>query len=261
MRNEWDGTTIAPQALDITPRYVMDSVVCIPLTVRGEVRGLYAVELHSSGRIKPSIVALMQRLGRSLSSLLWNADVYEYDQQKTSGAVQQFLHAIRRFSFDPIFLEERYRAGFVARPFHPEFGEVEARISRLLETRNIRARSYRPSGGHDYIVDEIEKEIRSSHFCIADVTGGSANVMMEVGMMMILGKHFLLIRRRDDATVRPFNISHLPIHEYDLGGEEAGVRIWDTAANRFQPLDQLLDGFIAQLPAESGFSSASPWIR
>ena len=261
MRNELDGTMIAPEFLDINPRYVMDSVTCIPLMVRGEVRGLYAVELHSSGRIKPSIIALLQRLGRSLASLLWNADVYEYDQQKTSGAVQQFLNAIRKFTFDPIFLEEHYRAGFVARPFQPAFGEVEARLTKLLEVRYIRARCYRPSGGHDYIIDDIEKEIRSSHFCIADVTGASANVMMEVGMMMVLGKHFLLIRRRDDTTPRPFNISHLPIHEYDLGGDEAGLRMWDAATSRFLPLDQLIDNFIGQLSAESGSSSASPWNR
>ena len=64
-------------------------------------------------------------------------------------------------------VEGHYRAGFVARPFQPAFGEVEARLTKLLEVRYIRARCYRPSGGHDYIIDDIEKEIRSSHFCIA----------------------------------------------------------------------------------------------
>jgi hypothetical protein len=260
IKNEWDGTMIDPDLLDINPRYVMDSVACIPLTVRGEIRGLYAVELHSSGRIRSPFIALMERLGRSLSSMLWNADVYEFDQQKTSGAVQQFINGIRRFVFDPIFLEEHYRAGFVSRPFQETFAEVEARLAKLLESKHIRARSYRPSGGREYIIDDIQKEIRSSHFCVADVTGTSPNVMIEVGMMMTLGKHFLLLRRHGESAPRPFNISHLPVHEYDLGGEDTGLRIWDHSKSRFQPMDHVLDSFIRQLPAESGFSSASPWM-
>ncbi len=262
IRNEWNGEMVDPETLDVAPgRYVIDSTICIPLVVRGEVRGVYAVELHTSGKLAFSVVALMERLGKALSSLLWNADVYQYDQQKTSGAVQQFLNATRGFAFDSIFLEERYRAGFIARPFQADFAEVEARVSRLLEMKHIRARCYHPSGGREYVVEEIQKEIRNSHFCIADVTGATPNVMTEVGMMMILGKHFLLLRRRDDSTPLPFNIAHLPVRDYELSSDDEKLRIWNPGTSRFQPLDRVFDDFIGRLPVESGFSSASEWIR
>jgi hypothetical protein len=257
VRNEASGEMVPPTVLDLRADYRMDSTLCMPLTVRGTVLGVYAVELQTSGRLQPPILGLMQRLGRSLSSLLWNVDVYRYDQERTSRAVQQFLSSIQHFRFDPIFLEEDFRSGFIARPFKPEFADVETRIAKLFSARGIRARAYRPSGRTEYIIDEIQKDIGGSHFCIADVTAENANVMAEVGMMMTMRKHFMLIRRHGDRTPPPFDVSAFPVYEYDVADQ--GLRFWDPGASQFQPFEQCLDSFLDHLPTETGFATAGKW--
>lgn len=257
-RNKATGDAVPPESLDIRPPSSIGSMMCIPLVVRGKVHGIYSVELQATGRLRPPILGLLQRLGRSLASLLWNADVYEFDQHKTSRAVQQFLFAIRSYAFDPIFLEERYKSSFLARPFEADFTEFETRVSEVLKRKKVRARCYRPTGGREYVVEDIQKEIRNSHFCIADISGTNPNVMTEVGMMMVLGKHFLLLRKRGDPGLPPFDIRHLPIYEYEMNDGE-GLRVWSPGGNSYQPFGQVVDDFIRHLPVDSGFSTASDW--
>lgn len=247
VNNEVDGSIVDPDFLDMRGKYAwMNSMMCVPLTVRGDVRGLYSVELQASGRLNKNVLDLLQRIARSLAAMLWNADVYEYDLEKTSRAIQQFLASMSTFAFDPIFLEQRFPSGFIARPFEKSFSEVDEKIVELFRARDVHARRYEPEGGRRFIIDEIMSQIRNSHFGIADITGSNPNVLTEVGMMMSLNKHFMLIRAKGDPAPPPFDISQYPLYEYELGTE--GLRIWNPTDNKYQSFEQVLDRFIAQLP-------------
>lgn len=257
--NEVDSTKITPEYLDMPGRYDwMDSMMCIPLMVRGNVWGLYSVELQTSGRLNANVLDLLQRIGKALAALLWNADVYAFDLEKTSRAIQQFLAKIGTFSFDPIFLEERFRSGFIARPFDTSFSDIEEKLVALFKARGVRARRYIYEGGRRYIIDDIMAHIQRSHFGIADITDANPNVLMEVGMMMSHRKHFMLIRKKGEVSPLPFDISQYPLYEYELRPE--GLRTWSSVDNRFQSFEEVLDRFITQLPTSTGFASADEWM-
>jgi hypothetical protein len=92
--------------------------------------------------------------------------------------------------------------------------------------------------------------------------------MAEVGMMMILRKHFLLLRqrtdagqhrRRGDSPTIPFDVGQLPIHFYEVGSEAEDLQIF-LPGGTSQRFNDVLDNFIGQLPSETGFPSAQPWI-
>ncbi|HEV3400405.1 MAG TPA: hypothetical protein VG078_01170, partial [Acidimicrobiales bacterium] len=138
-----------------------------------------------------------------------------------------------------------------------DYSVVEERIRELLEERGIRARAYEPAGGTRYIVDDIQAQIRRSHFCIADMTGLNPNVVAEVAMMIVMRKHFMLIKRRGDLTEIPFDFSQYPFHEYEVNA--SGLRTWNTAQSTFQPFEAVLDRFIERLPQDTGFFSAQQY--
>jgi hypothetical protein len=261
IKNEANGAEVHPDYLDMRGRSDwMDSMMCVPLMVRGDVRGLYSVELQVSGRLNKNVLDLLQRIGKSLSSLLWNADVYEYDQEKTTRAVQQFLASTASFSFDAIFLEEQFRSGFIARPFDKDSSEIEDKLVALFKSRGIRARRYVPAGGRRYVIDDIMSQIRNSHFGVADITGLNPNVMTEVGMMMSLKKQFMLIRAKGDSSSLPFDVNQFPLYEYELGSAPGSLRMWNPVNNRYQSFEEVLDRFIRQLPSATGFFSADAWM-
>jgi len=260
MRNEAGGGEVPPDYLDMSPSSWLDSMMVVPLTIRGDIRGLLSVELGTSGRLKRPVLELLSRLARPLAALFWDADIYTYSEERTSNAVSQFLNGIGTFSFDDVLLEGEERSGFIARPFEPDFSEVERSVVSLLESKSIRARAYQPQGGRGYIIDDIQRQIRNSHFCIADLTGLNPNVMAEVGMMMVLKKNFLLLRRRGDRATVPFDLNQIPLYDYELRDGQDGLQVWNVPDNRFQPFGVVLDRFIERLPPETGFFAAREWM-
>jgi hypothetical protein len=236
-------------------------MMVVPLTMRGDVRGLCSVELRSAGRLRRSILDLLVRIARPLAAIFWDADVYGYNEQRTFNAVSQFMNLTASFSFDEVLLEGEQRSGFIARPFDPQFSDIETRIVSLLGSRRIRARAYQPEGGRGYIIDDIQRQIRNSHFCVADLTGLNPNVMAEVGMMMVLKKHFLLLRRRGDGATVPFDLTQHPVYDYEVRPGIGGLQVWNVPENRYQSFDIVLEKFIEQLPAETGFFSAPEWVE
>ncbi len=257
MKNKTTNTTIESEYLTFS--YDPDSMMILPFLIKGEVRGIYAIDIDNSGRLSLNTLNLLQRLTKSIGLILSNADQSSSDLNKTSRAISQFLDSIREFKFDPVLIDEKYKAGFIARPFKAEFSEVEKSLVKLLEDRNIQAKHYEPEGGTNFMIDEIMKQITHSHFCVADITDSNPNVMAEVGMMMILKKHFLLLRKRGNDAPRPFDVAQYPLYEYKISESGDQVLIWNEADKTFQPFNEILDNFIEHLPAESGFTAANPW--
>ncbi|OQX21218.1 MAG: hypothetical protein BWK80_34080 [Desulfobacteraceae bacterium IS3] len=81
------------------------------------------------------------------------------------------------------------------------------------------------------IPENVKKLIKNSLFGVADITGNNPNVMIEVGMMEILGKPVVKIRSFHDNTEMPIDIGadlycgYLPIeppgtsHEWDVSAK------------------------------------------
>jgi GAF domain len=248
------GNEIPPEQLDVRSSPDLDAIITVPILIRGHVHGVYSIEALSAERFNERILDLLRHLTNALAPLLWNADVYSFDLQKTTRAVSKFLYSVRDFTFDPVWLEQDIRSGFVARPFGSEFTRAHEILSELLKSKGVIARHYEPMEGRGLVIDEIMRQVRNSHFCICDITSANANVMAEVGMVMILRKPMMLIRKKGDETPIPFDLGHQQVYHYEVAGGE--LQVWNPAEAQFRPFSPVLDDFINQLPTETGFFSA-----
>jgi hypothetical protein len=252
--NRATGKKIPLEQLDIDRSPELDAIMTVPILIRGHVYGVYSIEALSAERFNERILDLLQHLTGALAPLLWNADVYAYDLQKTTRAVTKFLNSVRDFTFDPVWLEQDVRSGFVARPFDPGFTRAHEMLSALLASNGVAARHYEPIEGRGLVIDEIMRQVRNSHFCICDITSANPNVMAEVGMIMILRKPMMLIRKKGDDTPIPFDLGHHQVYHYEVAGDE--LQVWNPAESQFRPFGPVFNDFINQLPTEIGFFSA-----
>lgn len=257
IQNEVDRQNVDSQHISVSEN--VDSLLIVPLKVRGETLGVYCIEFGQSGKVSKSLYELTELIGRHLALIIWNADAHDFSLKQTSHAISGFLDSIRDFAFPPIFRGVNYRAGFVARPFKTDYNDFEERICSLLASKGIEARHYEPDAHQGFIISDIITRIQNCHFCLADITECNANVMAEVGMMLSCGKRFLLLRQKGDGTPTPFNLNQFPLYEYDLPGGEKTVRIWSEADGRYQPIDPIVDRFLDELPPDSGFFTAETW--
>jgi GAF domain-containing protein len=249
---------------DIEPRYLnffesTDSIMAIPLTFRDTVWGIYSVELPTSGKLTQEIKKLMEWIARPLATIVWKADAQEFKQKQRAEAVRLFCTSWKEYEVEAMLT--KYRTGFIARPFDPKFNVVEDCITETLENKDICAEHYKFGPGKEtFVIKEIMDKVRSSHFGIVDITNCNHNVMLELGMMMVLGKRFILLRRHDDATRVPFDISSYHYFEYE---EKPGpeIRLKDPGTNQYEPIKQVLEDFVKRLEDDPAFLAAKPCTK
>lgn len=106
---------------------------------------------------------------------------------------------------------------FVIMPFAKEFDDVYTMIK--LHTEAVAAAGelscgrldeQRPAGR---ITDRLLSALRECSFCIADLTGCSANVMWEVGYAMALGKPLIVVTQ--NLSSLPFDVKDMQALGYD----------------------------------------------
>ena len=253
---------------DIEPRYLnffelTDSIMAIPLTFRDTVWGIYSVELPTSGKLTQEIKELMERISRPLATIVWKADAQEFKKKQRSEAVRLFCTSWEGREGEGISAKylAKYRTGFIARPFKPEFNVVEDCITKILEDKDICAEHYKFGPGKEtFVIKEIMDKISSSHFGIVDITNCNHNVMLELGMMMVLEKRFILLRRHDDETKVPFDISGYHYFEYEDKPGQA-IRLKDPGTNQYEPIKRVLEDFVRRLEDDPAFLAAKPCIK
>jgi hypothetical protein len=257
IQNRASKRDVQVEALNFADPPQSDAMVVVPIRERGAVCGVYSIELQSSQRLSDRVVFLMQQLGAALGSLLYNVDTYEYDVRKSGRAISRFLDSMEGFQFATVLIDQDWRTAFVARPYAPEFGQVQTAIERALGAFGVRARHYMPDS-RQYVVEEIISQIKNAHFCVADLTGNNSNVIAEIGMMMVLGKKpFILKRHRDEASI-PFDLSQFNIWDYELGPDDE-LLVRSASEGRMVPFGGVLEPFLNDLPADTGFHHAAKW--
>jgi hypothetical protein len=231
-----------------------DSLMVVPIFERGIPQGLYLVELQASERLTKGIAELMRELGEDVGTIVYNADVYDYDARKSRDAVRRFVDSIKDIALDPVIVHQRIRTAFVARPYSEEFTSIQERVEKALAAKGVQARHYTAQMNRA-VIEEIVSQIRNSHFCVVDLTGNNPNVLTEIGMMIVLGKKLLVLRRRGDDTALPFDVSHYTYWEYEPYGDDQ-LRVW-TADGTGLPFEDVVDRFFETLPQT--FWAAERW--
>jgi hypothetical protein len=245
--------TTADLALGDPP--TCDSVMVVPIFERGIPHGLYLVELQTSGFLWRGIAELLRGLGESVGTLVYNADMYDYDAGKTRDAVRKFFDSVKDVPIDPVIVSQRIRTAFVARPYGGDFTSTQERVETALAKKGVQARHFTAQMNRA-VIDEIVSQVRNSHFCVVDLTGNNPNVLTEVGMMIALGKKLVVLRRRGDDSPMPFDVSHYTYWEYEPHGADE-LYVWSPADNTTIPLDDVLGRFLETLPQP--FWSAERW--
>ena len=113
-----------------------------------------------------------------------------------------------------------------------DFGPVREKIVQTLEALGVSVL------GVD--VSELPtslEAIRRSDFVIADVTGHNANVMMEVGLAIGMGKPLLLIAMKRSLEALPFDLAAYQVAVYspndlDSVGKYVELMAQDVLAQR-----------------------------
>jgi GNAT superfamily N-acetyltransferase len=146
--NRYDERPLATAELAFAHPPQSDAMVVIPLVERGIVHGLYAAELATTRGLSERVVALMQRIGRPLGTLLYNADVFAYDLRKSNRAISRMLTTVQAFNFDRVMLDQDCRTAFIARPYEDGYLRIQRALERLLEARGIRAKHYEAENGN-----------------------------------------------------------------------------------------------------------------
>lgn len=254
-RNLLTSEDVETQELVVDDPPPCDATMVVPIFERGVPQGVYLVELQASGRLTKGIAELMRDLGGSVGTLVYNADMYEYDASKSRDAVRKFFESMQDVAIDPVIIHQRTRTAFVARPYGGEFTSIQERVEKALASKNVQARHFTAEMNRA-VIDEIVSQIRNSHFCIVDMTGNNPNVLTEVGMMIVLGKRLLVLRRRGEDSVLPFDVSHYTYWEYEPHGSDR-LHVWSAADSTTIPFDVVLDRFLDTLAPT--FWSAEPW--
>ncbi len=144
--------------------------------------------------------------------------------------------------------------------------DIENYIRPFLNDHGIQAQHYEhPPGRTGPVISEIINEIRGSHFGVVDITGLNPNVMLELGMMMVLERKFILLRQHDDDddTQMPFDLKAHQIYRYKIEhrdpGSKAEIKVFIPGENRFDSIEPIFLSFIEELQSDPEFAEANPW--
>jgi nucleoside 2-deoxyribosyltransferase len=99
------------------------------------------------------------------------------------------------------------RSCFFAYPFQDKFHKLRDEIADVLRAKwGVRLKATSLEINDPNVVADIEKQIRSAHFGIADITGNNPNVLWELGMMIGLNKPVVILKDTADAEKTAFDV-------------------------------------------------------
>ncbi len=255
--NKANGQPIDPKYLYIWTQ--TDCFMATPLIFRDTVQGVYCIELPKPRKLNKDILDMMRRLAKPIATLIWKAEAHELNSRHTTEVVEQYVDSIHHHDFEEMITP--IRTGFIARSFEPEFTALDECISKIMAEHQILAQHYKPQAGQGNIVEAIKRQIRSSHFGIVDITGNNPNVMLELGMMKMLGKDVLILRRKGDPTEMPFDIYNDQYYTYEVIVEkdEPTINIWNAGENTPVTIEKVVDKFVNDLYENPRFVAANPY--
>jgi hypothetical protein len=231
--------------LDVYP--ATDMLFVVPLTVENVVCGLFSIEWDRSFELSRQFRTMIDAAADTCAMVCWKSEITALTHGQTAEAINIFIDAItetgERHELDPA------RTGFFARPYEDRFGLLESIINRHLATRGVAAHSFSPVPGRGLVVPDILRAIERAHFGLVDITGQSANVMLELGAIMGANKQFVVIRDEEDRSDLPFDAAPYQCNYYRWDGDAVYVLASNNTAP--EPIGCFLDRFIGEIESSS----------
>ena len=234
-----------------------DTVIAIPMSYRDIIWGVYSIELQRYQKsVEDKTFREIYALANAMASVIWKSDVEKQYLKDTSRAINNFKDSIATF---PVSIRlNPVRVGFLIRPFvGEEFEYIEKYINKSLHKKNVHVSHYSHPAGGGIVIQNLMEEIKKAHFGIADITKNRPNSLLELGMMMILNKKFIILKRKDDDTDVPFDIGAYQYYKYEMKGPE--LVFFEPGKDNPLKIDDVFNSFIKILERDRGFSEAQPY--
>lgn len=224
--------------------------------------GIFSMELAASDKLTKETLEKMESVSKYFSRLIKKAKVQELKKKDDQKAAKLFCQSIQHINIDREL--DEFRSGFMARQFDKPFAYFGKCIEEYLEKNGIRLMTYQSDSSTTPAISELMNQIRSAHFGIADITEHNPNVMLELGMMMMLGKEIIIFTNsKDDTGLPPFDLQAFQLYRYrkeKLGPQKLPkFDIWDASKSEYVSLDIFFGRFIERLKKELSFSKAKPY--
>jgi hypothetical protein len=146
--------------------------------------------------------------------------------------------------FENLTVEGRHPHIFVIMPFKEPYDTVYREVIEPVARREgYQVVPIDEVSGPGVILEDIQQQITRAHAVIAEVSNHNPNVFYELGYAHALGKPAVILVRRQDDTIMPFDIRGFRAVFYDdsIGGKHALER------NLQEQLRAVLRGSLAAL--------------
>lgn len=187
---------------------------------------------------KIHIVSLDVRAGRDYDDAL--ATFLESIQRQLDSSAVQELRSSRPDVFEPLeptalktaasspaevsLLETTSKLCFVLMPFSKHFDEVyRSLIQPVAAEQGLAVLRADEMAGQGVILEQIRAAIAQARVVVADISGGNANVLYELGFAHALEKSVVMIAKQ--ASKLPFDVAHQRVIIYGSDVQEARGRL------------------------------------
>lgn len=231
-----------------------NSMIAVPVIYNGRIRGVLTAEASTARQFSSADVYTLNDIAKPVGILLWKLDTFLQNTDQTDAAIKSFRQSVDRATtrLNP------YRAGFIARPFAPEFDRFAQEVARIFEKNRVRATQYEHPPGGGVVLGEMIKQVAAAHLGVVDLTGLNPNVIAELGMMLGLGKETILFKALDDETEMPFDLASFHLYRYAFENNE--LMVWEPAQSG-KPAEEVISAFVDRLMGEDeAFESAKEWV-
>lgn len=219
-----------------------DSILCMPLSIEHSPVGLFCIELPESGIINNKTYLFLKRLASCYALLVWQVKASRHTKTRTARAIEHLKASVTEARIRE--LTSHSGKGIFLRPFGDHFNLVDAVLCEAFASNNIELRHFVASPGAG-VMEELKTELKLSPFGVADISGLNPNVLIEYGMMKVLGKDLMLLRDNQDNTELPFDINADQVDSYEIRGEK--VHIIDPGSGNLMQLEQRVATFVRDL--------------
>ena len=234
-----------------------DVIISIPIIYRDAILGIYSIELEKfQKKVEDKTYGEIFDLTSEMAHLMWKADAQRDYIEDTKKAINNFNKSLVTPSLSIVL--NPVRIGFMLRPFEgEEFNYVEVGINKYLHTKEVHVAHYFHPPGGGIVISNLMEEIKRAHFGIADMTGNRPNSLLELGMMMILDKKIIILKRKDDDKELPFDIGAYNYYRYEMRGTD--LVFFEPATNDPLQIDNVLAPFVEALLQDKSFREAQPY--
>jgi molecular chaperone HtpG len=150
----------------------------------------------------------------AFSAMIGNANALS-EERSAKTRMEIELNELKR-RVGSVTLDEE-RSCFFAYPFNDKFHKLREEVARILcEKCRVRLKTTALEWANPRVVEDIEYQIRSAHFGIADITGNNPNVLWELGLMVGLNKSVVILKDKTDTAKTPFDVYGMYRLEYQI---------------------------------------------